>query len=75
MNAVEDQQEWHLAEVRSVLDDAINRLGNEDRTAIVLRFFERLDFRSVGEALGSNEAAAQKRVVSAVVNSCCHVKL
>jgi len=45
-----------------ILDDAINQLGAEDRTAIILRFFEQRDFRSVGEALGSNEEAARKRV-------------
>jgi len=48
--------------VAPILDDAINQLGAEDRTAIILRFFEQRDFRSVGEALGSNEEAARKRV-------------
>jgi hypothetical protein len=32
----------------------------------LLRFYERLDFRSVGEVLGTNEAAAQKRVARAL---------
>jgi RNA polymerase sigma factor (sigma-70 family) len=49
-----------------LLDEAINQLGTEDRTAIVLRFFEQLDFRSVGEALGSSEDAAKKRVSRAL---------
>src|SRR5205823_9468981 len=39
-----------------------NELGEADRTAILLRFFEQRDFGSVGEALGSNEDAARMRV-------------
>src|SRR6266478_247075 len=36
------------------------------RTAIVLRFFEQSDFRSVGETLGVNENAARMRVTRAL---------
>jgi RNA polymerase sigma factor (sigma-70 family) len=53
----------HLA---PVLDEVINELGEEDRKAILLRFYERLDLRSVGEALGASENAAQKRVSRAL---------
>ncbi len=62
MNAIEDHSESNLAQVAPVLDEAIGQLDVEDRTAILLRFFERKDFRSVGEAIGSNEDAARKRV-------------
>ena len=62
MNAHEDHSAANLARVAPMLDDAINQLGSEDRAAILLRFFEQRDFRSVGEALGSNEEAARKRV-------------
>ena len=62
MNANEDHSAANLARVAPALDDAINQLGSEDRAAILLRFFEQRDFRSVGEALGSNEEAARKRV-------------
>ena len=62
MNAVEDHSESNLAQVAPVLDEAIGQLGAEDRTAILLRFFERKDFRGVGDALGSSEDAARKRV-------------
>jgi hypothetical protein len=48
--------------VSPILDEAICQLGDEDRTAILLRFFEGLDFRSVGVALGSQEGAARMRV-------------
>jgi RNA polymerase sigma factor (sigma-70 family) len=62
MNAIEDHTESNLAQVAPVLDEAIGQLDAEDRTAILLRFFERKDFRSVGDALGSSEDAARKRV-------------
>lgn len=62
MNSLEDHSAANLATVAPILDDAINQLGAEDRTAILLRFFEQHDFKSVGEALGSNEEAARKRV-------------
>ena len=62
MNALEDHSESNLAQVAPVLDEAIGQLDAEDRTAILLRFFERRDFRSVGDALGSSEDAARKRV-------------
>ena len=62
MNALEDHSESNLAQVAPVLDEAIGQLDAEDRTAIPLRFFERRDFRSVGDALGSSEDAARKRV-------------
>ena len=62
MNAHEDHAAAHFAQVAPVLDEAMNQLSSEDQSAIVLRFFERLDFPSVGEALGSTEEAARKRV-------------
>src|SRR5688572_29351884 len=62
MNSMEDHSEENLALIAPVLDEAINELGAEDRDAIMLRFFEQKDFRTVGEALGSNEDAARKRV-------------
>jgi RNA polymerase sigma factor (sigma-70 family) len=65
MNALNspDADFEHLA---PVLDEVINELGEEDRKAILLRFYERLDLRSVGEALGASENAAQKRVSRAL---------
>jgi len=58
--------ETSLVDIGSVLDEAINGLGDEDRQAILLRFYERQDLRAVGEALGSSENAAQKRVTRAL---------
>src|SRR4029077_7092100 len=59
MNTLQDNSETNLRMVAPILDEAITQLGSEDRTAILLRFFEQRDFRSVGEALGSNEDAAR----------------
>lgn len=66
MNSMEDHSQANLALIAPVLDEAINELGAEDRDAIMLRFFEQKDFRSVGDALGSNEEAARKRVSRAL---------
>src|SRR5215510_2265160 len=62
MNSINQQTGAEFASVAPLLDDAINQLGAEDRTAILARFFEQRDFRAVGEALGSTEEAARKRV-------------
>ena len=62
MNAISNQSEVSLTELLPLLDEAINQLGATDRAAVLCRFYERMDFRAVGEAMGINEAAAQKRV-------------
>jgi len=62
MNIPEDHTAANLALVAPILDEAINQLEPEDRTAILLRFFEQLEFRAVGERMGSNEDAARMRV-------------
>jgi RNA polymerase sigma factor (sigma-70 family) len=66
MNACPDHTEENLARIAPVLDEAIDRLGREDRTAILLRFFEQRDFSSVARALGSTEETARKRVSRAL---------
>ena len=66
MSALDNQPDIALTEIAPVLDEAINELGADDRDAILLRFFERRNLRSVGEALGVNENVAQKRVARAV---------
>jgi RNA polymerase sigma factor (sigma-70 family) len=48
--------------LRPVLDEALMELGQTDREAILLRFFEASAFAEVGDKLGISEAAAQKRV-------------
>lgn len=45
-----------------LLDQVIDELRDEERTAILLRFFEQDDFRAIGQALGTSEDAARMRV-------------
>jgi RNA polymerase sigma factor (sigma-70 family) len=66
MNALQNDSGTDFSTVAPILDEAINKLGEEDRTAILLRFFEQRDYRSVGELLGSNEDAARMRVSRAL---------
>jgi RNA polymerase sigma factor (sigma-70 family) len=62
MNTLHNDPTGSLDRIAPMLDDAISQLPQEDRTAILLRFFEKRDFRSVGESLGSSEDAARMRV-------------
>src|SRR5438046_2641942 len=52
--------------IRPVLDEAMDNLSDEDRDALLLRYFKNHDFRDVGLALGLSDDAAQKRVSRAV---------
>ncbi len=45
-----------------LLDEAMARLREKDRDAIVLRYFENKSIQEVGAALGVEERAAQKRL-------------
>jgi RNA polymerase sigma factor (sigma-70 family) len=48
------------------LDQAVAALSEADRSAILLRFYERMTLRKVGERLGVSEDAAKKRVSRAM---------
>jgi len=52
--------------IRPVLDEAMDNLSDEDRDALLLRYFKNHAFRDVGLALGLSDDAAQKRVSRAV---------
>ncbi len=62
MSELDGNPNVSIDRIAPVLDDAIDHLSEADRAAILLRFFEQRDFRSVGAELGASEAAAQKRV-------------
>src|SRR5438093_4974580 len=66
MNALQTNAGAVFSLVTPILDKAINELGEEDRKAVLLRFFEQHDFRSLGQALGSTEDAARMRVARAL---------
>jgi RNA polymerase sigma factor (sigma-70 family) len=53
-------------ELAPSLDDALNQLNDEDRQALLLRFFGRKPMRDVGAALGVGEDAAKMRVSRAL---------
>ncbi len=59
-----DTDTW--AQLAPLLDDALAELGETDRTALVLRFFENKTAREIAGALRMEEAAAQKRVARAL---------
>ncbi|MFZ0828665.1 MAG: sigma-70 family RNA polymerase sigma factor [Verrucomicrobiia bacterium] len=49
-------------QIAPLLDAAMARLGEKDRNAVVLRFFENKSLGEVGQALGASEDAAKMRV-------------
>jgi len=53
-------------QIAPMLDDAISKLGEKDRNAIVLRFFENKSAREIAGVLRVGESVAQKRVTRAV---------
>ncbi|HTB84842.1 MAG TPA: sigma-70 family RNA polymerase sigma factor [Candidatus Sulfotelmatobacter sp.] len=66
------QSEWNESsaavwmQIEPLLDSAVGALGENDRRAILLRFYQGKTLPAVGEALGVSEAAAEKRVSRAV---------
>ena len=54
------------AQLAPLLDDALNQLGETDRTALVLRYFQNKTAREIAAALRMEEEAAQKRVARAL---------
>ena len=60
------QNETAWRELAPLLDEAMTRLRQTDRDAIVLRFFENKSLAEVGGALGLQERAAQKRIARAL---------
>lgn len=56
--------EW--TRIEPLLDETMEVLDEEDRTAILLRYFDNKSLHEVGDALGISEDAAQKRVSRAV---------
>jgi RNA polymerase sigma factor (sigma-70 family) len=52
--------------IEPLLDEAMSALDATDRAAVLLRYFENKSLREVGAALGTSDAAAQKRVSRAV---------
>jgi RNA polymerase sigma factor (sigma-70 family) len=64
VNATTTTADW--ADIAPILDEGMDALSEDDRTAILLRYFENKSLRAVGETLGASEDAARKRVNRAV---------
>ena len=58
--------EFNWEQIAPHLDEAMAKLGDKDRDAVLLRYFENKSFAEVGTALGANEDAARKRIARAV---------
>ncbi len=56
----ESPLEWER--VAPLLDEALSTLSDQERDALLMRYFKNQDFRSVGAALGVSDDTAQKRV-------------
>jgi RNA polymerase sigma factor (sigma-70 family) len=48
--------------LQPVLDDALEGIGSDDRSALLLRFFKNRSFQEIGTSLRVSEEAARKRV-------------
>jgi RNA polymerase sigma factor (sigma-70 family) len=57
-------QNWN--QLAPLLDEAMSRLGEKDRAAVVLRFFKNKKISDVAAAMQVSEAAAQRRVLRAL---------
>jgi RNA polymerase sigma factor (sigma-70 family) len=68
MQAVIDQNAHDPVwlQLSPVLDEAMARLRDKDRDALVLRFFENKSMKEIATLLGLDERAAQKRVQRAL---------
>ncbi len=60
----EPDETWN--QIAPLLDGAMEKLGQKDHDALVLRFFEGRSFRDVGAALGASEEAAKMRISRAL---------
>ena len=55
-----NEEAW--TQIAPLLDAAMLRLGEKDRNAIVLRYFENKNLREVGAAMGASEDSARVRI-------------
>jgi RNA polymerase sigma factor (sigma-70 family) len=67
MQSLANETEPELwTQMAPLLEDAMGQLGEKDRNAIALRFFEGKSFQEIGAAFGASENAAKKRVAHAL---------
>ena len=61
---IENEKLW--SQIEPYLEDAVAGLSESDRSAVLLRFYEKLPLQEVGRRLGVSEDGARKRVSRAV---------
>jgi RNA polymerase sigma factor (sigma-70 family) len=62
MQSLSNQTEPEIwPQIMPLLEDAMGRLGENDRNALALRFFEGKSFQEIGAVFGVSENAARKR--------------
>jgi RNA polymerase sigma factor (sigma-70 family) len=67
MQSLTNETESELwPQMAPLLEDAMGQLGEKDRNAIALRFFEGKSFQEISAAFGASENAAKKRVSHAL---------
>jgi RNA polymerase sigma factor (sigma-70 family) len=66
MNSSETDTQIAWQQLAPLLDEAVAHLGDADRAAVVLRYFEQRPLEEVGAVLGVDADAAQKRVSRAL---------
>jgi uncharacterized protein (TIGR03435 family) len=66
LNEAEPMPDETWNQIAPLLDGAMEKLGQKDHDALVLRFFENKTFAEVGATLGASEDAAKMRVNRAV---------
>ncbi len=64
LNESDDAAAWQ--QIAPLLDDAMDKLSDRDRVAVVLRYFENRPWREVAAQMRLTEDAAQKRVTRAL---------
>ena len=64
--ALESETNTDWQAIRPALDEALDKLSQTDRDALLLRFFEQRSLAEIGSTLGTNEDAAGKRVKRAL---------
>ncbi|HEY3857356.1 MAG TPA: sigma-70 family RNA polymerase sigma factor [Verrucomicrobiae bacterium] len=64
MQSSEEEVDW--SRLRPILDETLSELEEEDRHALLLRFFEHRNLAEVGLTIGLSEDSARKRVSRAL---------
>ena len=65
-SSLEQSESDAWVQVAPMLDQAMAHLNEQDRNAVVLRFFEAKSFQQVGVSVGTSEDAAKMRVNRAI---------